>query len=72
MLIYFFKRYVDGPVFSEKDVDLKGKVDVVTGGNGGIGFLVVKELAVMGCCVIIGARNRQNAEKSIKKIRKRN
>ena len=72
VLIYFFKRYVDGPVFAEKDVDLKGKVAVVTGGNGGIGFEVVKELAVMGCYVVIGARNRQNAEESIKKIKEIN
>ena len=26
----------------------------------------------MGCCVIIGARNRQNAEESIKKIKEIN
>ena len=72
MLIYFFKRYVDGPVFADKDVDLKGKVAVVTGGNGGIGFEVAKELAVMGCYVVIGARNRINAEESIKKIKEIN
>ena len=72
ILVYLFKRYVDGPEFHVGKFDLHGKVAVVTGGNGGIGYEVVKELAVKGCSVVIGARNRKIAEEAIKSIKKMN
>ena len=62
VLVYMFKGYVDGPRYEVGDIDLRGKVAVVTGGNGGIGFEVVRELALKGCFVVIGARNRKVAE----------
>ena len=40
--LYFFKKYVDGPPYNVPPYDLKGKYAIVTGGNSGIGFEVVK------------------------------
>ena len=61
VVLIFFKRFVDGPRYKVPDVDLRGRVAVITGGNGGIGYQVAKEMALLGCRVIIGARNRLNA-----------
>jgi NAD(P)-dependent dehydrogenase (short-subunit alcohol dehydrogenase family) len=41
--------------------DLKGKVALITGGNGGIGLGMAKGLAGAGCSIMIAGRN---AEKS--------
>jgi NAD(P)-dependent dehydrogenase (short-subunit alcohol dehydrogenase family) len=38
--------------------DLSGRVAVVTGGNGGIGFGIAKGLAAAGATVVVAARNR--------------
>lgn len=40
-------------------LDLSGKVAVITGGNGGIGFGIAKGLAQAGCKVALWARNSQ-------------
>jgi NAD(P)-dependent dehydrogenase (short-subunit alcohol dehydrogenase family) len=42
--------------------DQSGKVAVVTGGNGGLGLETVRQLALHGAGVVIGARNRAKAE----------
>jgi hypothetical protein len=49
---------------------LVGKYAVVTGGNSGIGAYTVRQLASLGCKIIMGARNRQTAEAVIKDIKK--
>ena len=36
--LFFFKKWVDGPIYSVPPLDLKGKHAIVTGGNTGIGF----------------------------------
>ena len=43
-------------------VDLSGRVAVVTGGNGGIGYETSKALAAMGAHTIIACRSRERAE----------
>ena len=68
--LYFFKKYVDGPPYNVPPYDLKGKYAIITGGNSGIGFEVVKELAMLDCHVTIGARNRAMAEEAIKSVKK--
>ena len=45
-----------------------GKVAVVTGGNGGLGFETAKQLAAHGASVVIGARNLEKAEAARSRI----
>lgn len=46
---------------SVPQVDLTGRVAVVTGGNTGIGYETTKALALMGAHVIIACRSEQRA-----------
>ena len=48
---------------------LKGKVTVVTGASGGIGFEIAKELAARGASVIVCSRKIASAEKSASLIK---
>ncbi len=41
--------------------DLKGKVAVVTGGNGGIGLGMARGLASAGASIVVAARNREKS-----------
>jgi NAD(P)-dependent dehydrogenase (short-subunit alcohol dehydrogenase family) len=49
--------------------DLSGKVAVVTGGNGGLGFETSKALAAHHAHVVIAARNRGKADEAVASIR---
>lgn len=51
-----------------KDIDLSGKIAIVTGGNTGIGLETVKTLANAGATVIVPARNIEKAVKNLKGI----
>lgn len=48
---------------------LKGKVAIVTGASGGIGFEIAKELAARGASVIVCSRKMASAEKSASLIK---
>jgi 2-dehydro-3-deoxy-D-gluconate 5-dehydrogenase len=48
--------------------DLKGKVALVTGGNGGIGLGMAKGMAAAGASVIVAGRNKAKTEKAIKEL----
>jgi NAD(P)-dependent dehydrogenase (short-subunit alcohol dehydrogenase family) len=49
--------------------DQTGRVAVVTGGNGGLGLEVVRELARKGALVVIAARDLAKAEAAVRSIR---
>ncbi|MFN6102520.1 MAG: SDR family NAD(P)-dependent oxidoreductase [Burkholderiales bacterium] len=45
--------------------DLSGKVDIVTGGNGGIGLGMAQGLAVAGATVVIAGRNHHKNSEAV-------
>jgi 2-deoxy-D-gluconate 3-dehydrogenase len=49
--------------------DLKGRVALVTGGNGGIGLGMAKGLATAGCAVAIAGRNKTKAQAALAELR---
>ena len=50
--------------------DLKGRVAIVTGGNGGIGLGIARGLASIGGDIVIAARNPSKTAKAAQGIRK--
>ena len=48
--------------------DLKGKVAIVTGGNGGIGLGLARGLAAAGARVVVAARNREKSMAATKEL----
>jgi 2-deoxy-D-gluconate 3-dehydrogenase len=48
--------------------DLKGRVAIVTGGNGGIGLGMAKGLAVAGATVIVAGRNQEKSNTAVEQI----
>ncbi|OLB99604.1 MAG: 2-deoxy-D-gluconate 3-dehydrogenase [Candidatus Rokubacteria bacterium 13_1_40CM_68_15] len=51
--------------------DLKGKVAVVTGGNGGIGLGMARGLAAAGAQIVVAARNREKSRVAVAEIERR-
>jgi 2-deoxy-D-gluconate 3-dehydrogenase len=48
-----------------KRFDLTGKVAIVTGGNGGIGFGMARGLAEAGASIVVAGRNAAKSEKAV-------
>ena len=48
--------------------DLKGKVAVITGGNGGIGLGMARGLAAAGASVVLSGRNVEKGEKAARAL----
>jgi NAD(P)-dependent dehydrogenase (short-subunit alcohol dehydrogenase family) len=49
--------------------DLKGKVAVVTGGNGGIGLGMARGIASLGAHIVIAGRNEEKAASALRALR---
>ncbi|XP_064399277.1 retinol dehydrogenase 12-like isoform X2 [Halichondria panicea] len=58
-----------GTNLSVPEVDQSGKVAIVTGGNTGIGYELVKGLAEMGATTIMASRSEERAMAAIAKIK---
>ena len=49
--------------------DLKGRVAVVTGGNGGIGLGMARGLAEAGAALVLAARNREKSARAVAELK---
>jgi 2-deoxy-D-gluconate 3-dehydrogenase len=49
--------------------DLKGRVAIVTGGNGGIGLGMAKGLAKAGARVVVAARNAEKSSAAVRELK---
>lgn len=52
-----------------KDINLNGKIAIVTGGNSGIGLETVRKLSLAGATVIVPARDLEKAKKNLQNIK---
>jgi 2-dehydro-3-deoxy-D-gluconate 5-dehydrogenase len=55
-------------VTEERVFDLKGRVAIVTGGNGGIGLGMARGLAAAGARVVVGARDQTKSRAAVKDL----
>ena len=68
--IYFFIFYVKiQGAQCRLNINLDGKLAIITGGNAGIGMATAKLLARKGCKVIITCRNISQGKNVVKKLR---
>ncbi|KAI9335708.1 hypothetical protein BDR26DRAFT_822388 [Obelidium mucronatum] len=62
--------YLPSPFSLTSIPSLKGKTAIVTGGNTGIGYQIVKNLALNGAKVFLAARSKERADKAISQLEK--
>src|SRR5947199_3269202 len=48
--------------------DLKARVAIVTGGNGGIGLGMARGLAAAGAAIVVAGRNREKSERAVAEL----
>lgn len=67
---YIIKRQ-RGQVDPKNEVDISGKLAIVTGASDGIGKVTAEELAKRGARVILACRNEQKAKQVVENIQRR-
>jgi 2-deoxy-D-gluconate 3-dehydrogenase len=50
--------------------DLKGRIAIVTGGNGGIGLGMARGLAAAGASIVVAARNAEKSQAAVRELSK--
>lgn len=63
--LVFAKLYTPQPISKR---DLSGQIAIVTGGNSGIGFSIVKQLARQGATVYLACRSLERGDRAINEI----
>ena len=63
-----YKRIVPIITVKESDNLLEGKVALITGGSGGIGYAIAKKLLESGCKVIISGTNEQKLKEKAQEL----
>lgn len=58
----FIKQWAQGGQFRKDDIRIDGKIIVITGGNGGIGFETALDLAKRGGTIYVACRDITKAE----------
>ena len=66
IFVWLFKEVTMGICYVEKSME--GKIVLITGGNGGLGFQTALDLAKRGAEVIITARNMKTVRKLTSKL----
>lgn len=67
---WLIQAYPPAPKWSPEDMpDLSGKVVLVTGGNTGIGFEMIKSLLRKNAKVYLAARSQQKGEAAIRALK---
>lgn len=66
--LHGFERHAKSFRSTDTDVDLTGKLALVTGANSGIGFALSKQLAERGATVYLLCRNPDRAQEAVEKI----
>lgn len=56
------------PKIMNRDKILNGKVALITGGSGGIGFAIAQAFVESGCKVIITGTNEEKLKENCKKL----
>lgn len=70
VILYFVRKYRESKWGKcTNNVNLEGKVAIVTGANSGIGFETAKDLALRGATVVLACRHLDSAVQAADKIK---
>lgn len=71
MLHFFYRQlFVTPPPISHRDVDLSGKIAIITGANGGLGLEIARQLLNLACKVILAVRDETKGESARQELAK--
>ncbi|XP_059621779.1 retinol dehydrogenase 11-like [Phlebotomus argentipes] len=68
VILYFYRKYIEGPQFRKDDVKMNGKVVIITGANTGIGKETALDLARRNAKIYLACRDRDRCEAARQEI----